>query len=92
MSPSEYQQLVELLGQRFTSIDGRFASIDGRFAIIDRHFAAIDRRFALLEERVATGFRDVAGHFDETYRRLERLDHEYVAIAQALRRIEGRAP
>jgi len=34
----------------------------------------------------------VAGHFDETYRRLERLDHEYVAIAQALRRIEGRAP
>jgi len=44
------------------------------------------------EERVATGFRDLAGHFDETYRRLERLDHEYVAITQALRRIEGRAP
>jgi len=41
---------------------------------------------------VATGFRDLAGHFDETYRRLERLDHEYVAITQALRRIEGRAP
>ena len=71
MSPSEYQQLVEFLGQQF---------------------ASIDRRFASLEERVATGFRDVAGHFDETYRRLERLDHEYVAIAQALRRIEGRAP
>jgi hypothetical protein len=33
-----------------------------------------------------------AAIFDETYRRLERLDQEYVAITQALRRIEDRAP
>jgi hypothetical protein len=59
---------------------------------LGHQFAAIDRRFASLEERVETGFRDVAGHFDETYRRLERLDQEYVAITQALRRIEARAP
>jgi len=30
------------------------------------------------------------GHFDEIYRRLERLEQEYQAITQALRRIEGR--
>ncbi len=30
------------------------------------------------------------GHFDEVYRRLERLDQEYLAITQALRRIEAR--
>ena len=28
------------------------------------------------------------GHFDEVYRRLERLEQEYQAIVQALRRIE----
>ena len=85
MSPSEYQQLIEFLGHQF-------ASIDRRFAEVDRRFATIDSRFVSLEERVETGFRGVAGHFDETYRRLDRLDQEYVAITQALRRIEGRAP
>jgi chromosome segregation ATPase len=30
------------------------------------------------------------GHFDEVYRRLEGLDEEYLAITQALRRIEAR--
>ncbi|PWU23797.1 MAG: hypothetical protein C5B48_07950 [Candidatus Rokuibacteriota bacterium] len=29
------------------------------------------------------------GHFEEIYRRLERLDQEYLAITQALRRIEA---
>jgi hypothetical protein len=28
------------------------------------------------------------GHFDEVYRRLDRLDQEYVAVTQALRRLE----
>jgi hypothetical protein len=30
------------------------------------------------------------GHFNEVYRRFERLEQEYQAITQALRRIEGR--
>jgi predicted nucleic acid-binding Zn-ribbon protein len=29
------------------------------------------------------------GHFDELYRRLERLEQEYQAITQGLRRIEA---
>jgi hypothetical protein len=32
--------------------------------------------------------RETLGHFDEVYRRLERLDQEYVAVTQALRRLE----
>jgi chromosome segregation ATPase len=32
---------------------------------------------------------EMFGHFDEIYRRLERLEQEYHAITQALRRIEA---
>lgn len=38
-----------------------------------------------MEER----FQEVFGHFDEVYRRLERLEQEYYAIAQQLRRLEA---
>ena len=74
MSPSEYQQLVEFLGRQFTEIDRRFAAIDQRFDDVDGQFAELRR--------------DMLGHFDEIYRRLERLEQEYQAITQALRRIE----
>jgi chromosome segregation ATPase len=75
MSPSEYQELVAFLGQRFEAID--------------RRFEAVDRQFGELRQDVA-GFRaDVLRHFDELYRRLERLEQEYQAITHALRRIEA---
>src|SRR2546422_9241988 len=32
---------------------------------------------------------EMLGHFDEVYRRLDRLEQEYFAIMQALRRIEA---
>jgi len=56
-----------------------------QFTAIDRRFDAIDRRFDAVDE----SFREVFGHFDEIYRRLERLEQEYHAIVQALRRIEA---
>ena len=103
MSPSEYAELVEFLGrqftaidQRFTAIDQRFDAIDGRFTAIDRRFTAIDGRFAGIDGRFDVIDRSIAelrgemlGHFDEIYRRLERLEQEYHAITQALRRIEA---
>lgn len=82
MSPSEYQQLVEFLGERFTVIDRRFEAIDRRFEAIDHRFEAIDRQ---LQELRA----EILGHFDEIYRRIERLEQEYLAITAALRRIEA---
>ena len=89
MSPSEYQELVEFLGQQFAAIDRRFVGIDQRFVSIDQRFAAMDRRFDTLEAAHAAFRQEVLGHFDELYRRLDRLDQEYLAITQALRRIEG---
>ncbi len=76
MSSPEHTELVRFLGQRFEILDQRFEAIDRRFDAIDRKF----------DEFRA----EVLGHFDEVYRRLERLEQEYQAIAQALRRIEGR--
>jgi len=75
MSPAEYQQLVEFLGLRFTEIDRRFTEMDGRFTETNGHIAELRR--------------EMLGHFDEIYRRLERLEQEYHAITQALRRIEA---
>ena len=75
MSPSEYQELVEFLGRQFSEVDRRLTEMDRRFT---GRFDAIDGRFD-----------EVAGHFDEIYRRLERLEQEYHAITQALRRIEA---
>ncbi len=46
------------------------------------------RRFDRLETELHEFRSDVLGHFDEIYRRLDRLEQEYYAITQALRRIE----
>ena len=76
MSSPEYEQLVRFLGPRFDTIDRRFETIDRRFDSVDRKF-----------DELRT---EILGHFDEIYRRLERLEQEYQAITQALRRIEAR--
>jgi chromosome segregation ATPase len=56
--------------------------------LLTAQFTEIDRRFTALERRSEEQFREILGHFDELYRRLERLEAEYFAIVQALRRIE----
>jgi chromosome segregation ATPase len=82
MSAPEHQQLIAFLGERFETIDRRFDTIDRRFDAFDRRFEAFDRRIDELRG-------EILGHFDELYRRLERLEQEYQAIAQTLRRIEA---
>jgi chromosome segregation ATPase len=52
-------------------------------------FTAIDRRFTEMDRRFTELRHEMLGHFDELYRRLERLEQEYHAITQALRRIEA---
>lgn len=75
MSPSEYEELVQFLG--------------ARFEVVDRRFDGLDRRFESLEHRFEEFRSEILGHFDEVYRRLERLEQEYHAITQGLRRIEA---
>ena len=53
-----------------------------RFETIDRRLEGLDQRFDELRA-------EILGHFDEIYRRLERLEQEYHAITRALRRIEA---
>jgi chromosome segregation ATPase len=103
MSPTEYEQLVEFLGRRFTEIDRRFDKVDQRFEQIDQRFEQVDhqfnhvagrfdqmdRRFDQVDGQIAELRREMLGHFDEIYRRLERLEQEYQAITQGLRRIEA---
>lgn len=72
---SEYPQLIAFIGERFEIIERRFEAID-------RRFDAMDRRFDELRA-------EMLGRFDEIYRRLERLEQEYQAITQTLRRIEA---
>ena len=89
MTNDEYQQLVEFLGRQFAAIDQRFVAIDQRSVAIDQRFVALDQRFDRLERRVEDGFREILGHFDAIYKRLDRLEQEYYAIVEGLRRIEG---
>ena len=56
---------------------------------LGRQSTEIDRRFADIGGQLAELRRDMLGHFDEIYRRFERLEHEYQAITHALRRIEA---
>jgi len=91
MTNDEYQQLIEFLGRKFEAIDRQFEAIDQRFEGMGRRFDAMDRRFDAVEAKLGEHderFRDILGHFDQLYRRLERLEQEYHVILQGLRRIE----
>jgi hypothetical protein len=76
------------IDQQFEVIDRRFVSIDQQFVVMFRRFDAVDRRFETMQGQLDGNHREALGHFDEVYRRLERLDQEYVAVTQALRRLE----
>jgi len=77
MTNDEYQQLIEFLGRKFEEIGRRFESMDRRFDRVEAKLAEHDDRF-----------REISSHFDHLYRRLERLEQEYQAILEGLRRIE----
>ena len=82
MTSVEYQQLVEFLGRQFTEVDRRFGEVNHRFDEVNRRFDEADLRLTELRQ-------EVLGHFDAIYHRFERLEQEYYAITQALRRIEA---
>jgi chromosome segregation ATPase len=56
---------------------------------LGRQFTEIDRRFDGVDLRFTELRQDMLGHFDAIYHRFERLEQEYHAITQALRRIEA---
>ncbi|MDP2605343.1 MAG: hypothetical protein Q8S00_22605 [Deltaproteobacteria bacterium] len=82
-------QRFEQIDQRFDKVDQRFEQIDRQFNHIAGRFDQVDRRFDEVDGQIAELRREMLGHFDEIYRRLERLEQEYQAITQGLRRIEA---
>lgn len=86
MSPSEYEELVAFLTGQFAEVDRR---LDHLTLEMGRRLTAVDERIASLRAEMEERFREVSGHFDEIYRRLERLEQEYYAISRQLRRIEA---
>lgn len=90
--------IAELKGA-IGGIDGRLDGIDGRLEKHDAHFSGIDQSLLALDLRVArlderlTGRIDtlgleMAGGFDRVDARLGRLEDEYQAMKQGLRRLE----
>ena len=47
---------------------------------LGREFAELDRRFDEMDRQIAELRHEMLGHFDEIYRRFERLEQEYQAI------------
>lgn len=84
----QIDERLDRVDQRFEEMDRRFVQVDQRITALHHHldtrFLAMDRRFDAVDGR----FGEI-GHLDEIYRRLERLEQEYYAIAQQLRRIEA---
>ncbi|MCI0547352.1 MAG: V-type ATPase subunit a family protein [Candidatus Rokubacteria bacterium] len=56
--------------------------LEGQFTQIEERIDGVERRIDALRA-------DMLGHFDELYRRLERLEQEHQTIIQGLRRIEA---
>jgi hypothetical protein len=94
------EDLRAILTGQFARMNEQFGQVNEQFTRIDRRFDALilelDRRFTGLDERISAfraemddRFREVFGHFDGIYGRLERLEQEYCAISQQLRRIEA---
>jgi chromosome segregation ATPase len=91
MPTDGYAELIAFLGRKFDAIDERFAALDHRFTAVDRRFAAIDQRFDVVDQRfdvVDQRFSEVLGRLEHIYGRLERLEQEYQAILEGVRRIE----
>jgi chromosome segregation ATPase len=93
---TEIDHRFEQIDHRFEQVDRQFNHIAGRFDQVDHQvnhiagsFDQVDRRFDKVDEHIAELRREMLGHFDEIYRRLERLEQEYQAIVQGLRRIEA---
>ena len=80
-------QVTEIGGQ-VTEISGQVTEISGQVTKIGGRFTETDHRIDRLAVRQEEQFREILAHFDERYRRLERLESEYFAIVQTLRRIE----
>jgi chromosome segregation ATPase len=91
------------IGRQFGEVNGRLDGVDARLGEVHarldgvharlgevyRRFTEMDRWFDEVDLRLTELRQEMLGHFDAIYHRFERLEQEYYAITQALRRIEA---
>ena len=82
MTATEYRQLIEFLEHRFGEVDRRFTEMDGRFTGLDGRLTGPDG--GLIELR-----HDMLACFEETSRRLDRLEQGALTVRQIVWRIEA---
>jgi hypothetical protein len=73
-TPTEYRHLVEFLGRRFAAVDHRLAAVESRFG-------GLEGRLDAMRDNLDEKFPQVLGQFDESYRRVDRLEQEYVGAS-----------
>jgi chromosome segregation ATPase len=76
------------MGGQVADMRGQLGNLTGQVADMRGQLAEMGRRLADTGNQIAELRREMLGHFDDIYRRFERLEQEYQAITHALRRIE----
>ena len=87
----EIDRRFDAVDSRFEGMDRRFDRVEAKLAEHDARFEAIEERFDSVEAKLAEHdkrFSEILGHFDHLYKWLERLEQEYHALVEGLRRVE----
>ena len=53
VSPSDFKELADFIGQRFSASDKRFDAVDKRFDAVDKRFDASDKRFDRVDKELS---------------------------------------
>jgi len=77
------------LHQRFDGVDAKLTAHDRNFEEFARTMDALRREFAEQVARSDAQFREILGHFDAVYHRLDRIEQEYMMIKEGIRRVEA---
>ena len=75
--------------QRFDAVDAKLAAHDQTFERVARILDEFRRQSAEQEARNEERFREIVGHFDAVYHRLDKIEQEYLMITEGIRRIEA---
>jgi len=75
--------------QRFDAVDAKLTAHDRSFEEFARTMDALRREFAEQVARSDAQFREILGHFDAVYHRLDRIEQEYMMIKEGIRRVEA---
>jgi chromosome segregation ATPase len=84
----EVDRRLETADRWARTVDRRFDEIDGRCEAMAPALLAMRAALDTMGAKLDEFRRETLGHFEDIYRRLERLEQEYQMVSQALRRIE----